>query len=142
MIYSEGHWGFGGRLLAAATLDPHSSSSLLVSFLSMMTSRKHSLQATRKGCSWLHGSITRHYSCSRGQGRLLERAPAATAADTLCNKGSQAAHAVQLQGGALVFMLCFCRLNGFLELLLSLHLQTLGSMHEQVANAGPPAVQP
>ena len=51
MLYSGGHWGFGGRLLAAATLDPHSSSSLLVSFLSMMTSKKHSLQATRIGCS-------------------------------------------------------------------------------------------
>ena len=85
MLYSDSHWGFGGRLLAAATLDPHSRSSLLVSFLSMMTSRKHSLQTIRVGCSWLHSSSTQTYSCSRGQDRLLERPFAATAADMLCN---------------------------------------------------------
>ncbi len=128
MPYSECHWGFGGRLLAAATLDPHSSSSLLVSFLSMMTSRKHSLQATRIGCSWLYGSITQNYSCSRGQDRLFERAFAATATDTLCNMDF---HAVQLRGCALVFVLCLCRMNGFLQLLLSLHLQIPGPTREQ-----------
>jgi len=36
------YWGLGGRLLAAATLDPHSSNSLLVSSLCTKTSIKQS----------------------------------------------------------------------------------------------------
>lgn len=37
----EVYWGLGGRPLAAATLEPHSSSSLLVSSLWAITSMKH-----------------------------------------------------------------------------------------------------
>lgn len=37
------YWGLGGRLLAAETLEPHSSNSLLVSSLWTITSMKHKL---------------------------------------------------------------------------------------------------